>query len=382
MLLGVATSLGLLALGWASVSAKDLVFETATAVESGESIFLLGTHECLGRDDVTQAVMLAPQGDGKWGGKIRLTVGMRGTYRYLKRKTGAEEFEDPANVVFVGKPRVMPEVEGGRKIEAREVKGKGKQEIPKYLGSPIKKFPGRMIRVWLPPGYEGGKERYPVVYCHDGQNIFDPGGPFGSWSADKIAEEEMRSGRVRPVILVGIDNTPDRVREYLPPQDKVPKGRPAEGQPGRADLYARYVLETVKPHIDRHYRTWPGRETTLALGSSMGGVVSHYLLESYGDSFGATGVFSPAYWASPQFFSEALRKPQPKGRIYLDMGTREGRSYWPDVIRMYQHWVHRGAVIWGDLWFQPGIRAEHNERAWRERLPAALRFLLPPEQEA
>lgn len=380
MLLGVATSLGLLTLGWASASAKDLVFETATAVESGESIFLLGTDECLGSDDVTQAVMLAPQGDGKWGGKIRLAVGTTGTYRYLKRKTGAEEFEDPANVVFVGKPRVMPEV-GGRKIEAREVEGKGKLEIPKYLGSPIKEFPGRMIRVWLPPGYEGGKERYPVVYCHDGQNIFDPGGPFGSWSADKIAEEEMRSGRVRPAILVGIDNTPDRVREYLPPADVVPAGRPAEGEEGRADLYSRYLLEVVKPYVDRTYRTLPAKEDTLVLGSSMGGVVSHYLLEKHGDVFGAAGVFSPAYWACPRFYAQSLKKPKPDGRTYLDMGTREGRSYWPDVIRIYQHWVKSGAVIWGDLWFQPGIRAEHSERAWRERLPAALRFLLPPEKE-
>jgi len=95
--------------------------------------------------------------------------------------------------------------------------------------------------------------------------------------------------------------------------------------------------------------------------------------------FGAAGVFSPAYWASPKFFAESLKKPKPEGRIYLDMGTREGRSYWPDVIQICQHWVTGGAVILGDLWFQAGIRAEHNEKAWSERLPGALRFLLPPE---
>lgn len=235
-----------------------------------------------------------------------------------------------------------------------------------------------MVRVWLPPGYGDGKRRYPVVYVHDGQNFFDPGGPFGSWSADKVAGEEMKSGRVRPSILVGVDNTADRVREYLPPQDRVPPGRPAEGE-GRADLYARYLLEVVKPHVDRTYRTLPDREFTGVLGASMGGLVSHYLLESHGEIFSAAGVFSPAYWASPGFFGESLQKPKPMGRIYLDMGTREGRSYWPDVIRIYQHWVTGGAVILGDLWFQPGIRAEHNEKAWKERLPAAMRFLFPPE---
>jgi len=113
----------------------------------------------------------------------------------------------------------------------------------------------------------------------------------------------------------------------------------------------------------------------------MGGVVSHYLLEKHGDVFHAAGVFSPAYWASLKFFAESLQRPRPDGRIYLDMGTREGRSYWPDVVRIYQHWVTGGAVILQDVWFQPGIGAEHHEKAWKERLPAALRFLLPPETE-
>jgi predicted alpha/beta superfamily hydrolase len=259
------------------------------------------------------------------------------------------------------------------------VEGKGELEHPKYLDSTLKEFPGRMVRVWLPPGYETGQGRYPVVYCHDGQNMFDPGGPFGSWSADQVAAKEMKAGRVRPAILVAIDNTPDRVREYLPPSDVVPQGRPAHGEVGRADIYARYVLEVVKPYVDRNYRTLPDRANTGVLGSSMGGVVSHYLLEKHGKVFSSAGVFSPAYWACPNFFKEALKKPKPAGRIYLDMGTREGKSYWPDVIRIYQHWVSGGAVIFRDVWFQPGIRAEHNERAWRERLPEALAFLLSPD---
>ncbi len=341
---------------------------------------MVGESKELGEGDPLRAVMLAPLGEGKWGGKIQMPLETQGTYRFLKRKTGVEEFEDPANAVFLGKPRVMREVEGGRKAEAREVEGNGKLEIAKYLDSPIKEFPGRMIRVWLPPGYDNGKERYPVVYCHDGQNVFDPGGPFGSWSADKVAQEEMKAGRVRPAIVVGIDNTPDRVREYLPPPDVVPPGRPAQGEVGRADLYARYLLEVVKPYVDRNYRTLPDRANTGVLGSSMGGVVSHYLLEKHGKVFSSAGVFSPAYWACPNFFEEALKKPKPAGRIYLDMGTREGKSYWPDVIRIYQQWVKGGAVIRRDLWFQPGLRAEHNEKAWRERLPEALAFLLPADE--
>jgi len=356
-------------------------FSLEAQVAPDVAVFVLGEAEELGAGDPLKAVMLAPQVEGKWGGKIRLPAGTVGTYQFLKRKTGAEEFEDPKNAVLLGKPRDMREVEGGRRAQFQETNGQGKLEAPKVLDSPLKEFPGRMVRVWLPPGYDRGKERYPVVYFHDGQNVFDPGGPFGSWSADKVAEEEMRAGRVREAILVAVDNTPDRVREYLPSPDVVPEGRPAAGEVGRADLYARYLLEVVKPYVDRSYRTLPGKGDTLALGASMGGVVSHYLLEKHGDVFQAAGVFSPAYWASPKFFAESLKKSMPEGRIYLDMGTREGRSYWPDVIRIYQHWLTGGAVILGDLWFQPGIRAEHNEKAWKERLPAALRFLLPPEEE-
>ena len=356
-------------------------FSVEVRTSPDEAVFVVGSAEELGAGDSLQAVMLAPQGEGKWGGKIRLPAGTVGTYQFLKRKTGAEEFEDPKNAVFLEKPRDMREVEGGRKARLKQLEEEGKLEAPKVLDSPLKEFPGRMVRVWLPPGYDRGKKRFPVVYFHDGQNVFDPGGPFGSWSADKVAEEEMRAGRVREAILVAVDNTPDRVREYLPPPDVVPEGRPAAGELGRADLYARYLLEVVKPYVDRSYRTLPGKEDTLAFGASMGGVVSHYLLEKHGEVFGAAGVFSPAYWASPKFFAESLKKPIPEGRIYLDMGTREGRSYWPDVMRIYQHWVTGGAVILGDLWFQPGIRAEHNEKAWRERLPEAFRFLLPGERE-
>ena len=155
-------------------------FSLEAQVSPDEAVFVLGKHEDLGAGDLLKAVMLAPQGEGKWGGKIRLPVETAGTYQYLKRKTGAEEFEDPENAVFLGKPQVMQEVKGDRKSEANKLEGQGKLETPKYLDSPWKDFPGRKIRVWLPPGYEGGKDHYPVVYFHDGQNVFDPGGPFGS----------------------------------------------------------------------------------------------------------------------------------------------------------------------------------------------------------
>jgi hypothetical protein len=87
--------------------------------------------------------------EGKWGGKIRLPVGTEGTYQYLKRKTGAEEFEEPKTAVLLGKPRDMRKVRGGKKARLQKLEGQGKLEAPKYCASPLKEFPGRMIRVWL-----------------------------------------------------------------------------------------------------------------------------------------------------------------------------------------------------------------------------------------
>ena len=130
----------------------------------------------------------------------------------------------------------------------------------------------RTLTVYVPPGYDAdAKQRYPVLYLHDGQNLFDPTrAAFGvAWEADATAERLILARRIPPLLLVGIDNTPDR-RE-----DEYGYHRDEEEQTGgRGPLYARFVLEEVKPFIDGRYRTRPGRRDTAVAGSSMGGLVS------------------------------------------------------------------------------------------------------------
>src|SRR5690606_28646700 len=127
----------------------------------------------------------------------------------------------------------------------------------------------RDLIVWLPPGYEKTSKRYPVLYMHDGQNVFDPATSScgGDWRIDEIADSLIRSKQMDPAIIVGIYNCSDRMEEYVP------------GAKGRA--YMDFVANTVKPLIDQYYRTRPGAKHTLTGGSSAGGILAFMLAWEY-----------------------------------------------------------------------------------------------------
>lgn len=247
-------------------------------------------------------------------------------------------------------------------------------------------IPSREVRVWLPPGYDEGGRRYPVIYFHDGQNVFRPGGPFGCWFAEDAATAEMAAGHMREAIIVAVDNNPAdggnaRVTEYQPPGDVNPRSATKAG--GACDRYADYLLKKVKPSVDAKFRTLPDAANTVAAGSSMGGLVSLWLGRET-EAFGAVGVFSPAFWTSPNFAAAVIGGAKKDGlRIYMDMGTREKGNtrgdYWKDALVVREALLRQGWVEGADLFWNPGEGDEHNEKAWAKRLPAALRFLLPPD---
>ena len=250
-------------------------------------------------------------------------------------------------------------------------------------------IPSREIRVWLPPGYDEGDARYPVIYFHDGQNLFRPGGPFGCWFAEDAAAEEMKAGRMREAIMVAIPNNEAdmgkaRMTEYQPPTDLNPRD-PSRGK-GICDRYAEFLLGKVKPAIDAKYRTLPDRANTSVAGASMGGLVSLWLGLNT-DAFGAVGVFSPAFWTSSNFTKAVMDGSKKDGlRIYMDMGTREkgnlSGDYWKDALAVRDALLKQGYEEGEDLLWNPGEGDEHNEKAWAKRLPVALRFLVPKEKQA
>ena len=227
----------------------------------------------------------------------------------------------------------------------------------------------RQIRMYLPPGYAGSGKRYPVLYMHDGQNLFDTATAYaGEWKVDETLDALAKEGKLE-LIVVGIDNGQDKRMTELNAWTN-PRFGAAEGKE-----YTDFVVKTLKPLIDKTYRTLPDRANTAIMGSSMGGLASHYALVQYPQVFSKAGVFSPAYWTAQPSFDFVARKPVPKdARVFLLMGEKEGPEMVDDVKRMADVVRKSGHPAANTvLKIVPG--AEHNEKFWAGELREALLWM-------
>jgi predicted alpha/beta superfamily hydrolase len=228
----------------------------------------------------------------------------------------------------------------------------------------------RDVLVYLPASYAKSDRPFPVIYMHDGQNLFDPATSFaGEWGVDIALAKAPRSGR--RAIIVGIPNSGiDRIQEYSPFTDERVGG-------GEGDAYLDFLLETVKPLIDERYRTMPERDQTGIAGSSLGGLVSLYGFFRDPQPFGFAGVLSPALWiAGGEIFRFVEAAPYVRGRLYLDIGTREGAKALADARRMRELLSSKGYRVGHDLKWTEERGGLHNEAAWGRRFRRALPFLL------
>jgi len=229
----------------------------------------------------------------------------------------------------------------------------------------------RDILVYLPPSYAAGERRYPVIYMHDGQNLFDEATSFGAeWGVDQTLEAGAEHGL--EAIVVGIPNLGEaRLDEYGPWAD----GRHGAG--GRGDAYLDFVAETVKPRVDRDFRTLPDRGNTGIAGSSMGGLISLYAFFRRPDTFGFAGVMSPALWfGDRRVFGFVEGAPFVPGKLYLDVGTKEGTEAVEDVRRLRDILVEKGYEKGRNFLYVVEMGGGHDERAWARRLRKELHFLL------
>jgi predicted alpha/beta superfamily hydrolase len=229
----------------------------------------------------------------------------------------------------------------------------------------------RDVLVYLPPSYGRTARRYPVLYMHDGQNLFDRATSFGDeWEVDQTLESAADEGL--EAIVVGLPNIgPERLNEYSPWTDRRHK------QGGKGNQYVDWIIQTVKPLIDRDFRTRTDREGTGIAGSSMGGLISLYAFFKHPEVFGFTGVMSPALWfAGASIYPFVRERPFSPGRIYLDVGTSEGSEELHDVRRMKEILTQKGYKTGHDLMFIVEMGGAHNERAWARRLRRELHFLL------
>jgi predicted alpha/beta superfamily hydrolase len=218
----------------------------------------------------------------------------------------------------------------------------------------------RPVAVYLPPMHGLGARRYPVLYMHDGQNLFDRGtSTLGiEWGVDETMQALARDGL--EAIVVGIWSGADRQRELSPFGD------------GCGEAYLEFVVHTVRPLVNRTFRTRRERRHTGILGSSMGGLISTYAVLRYPDIFGMLGAFSPSYWVGRGAIYRALREMQPgHGRAYFDNSAHE-----TDARRMFNHFRRFGYAPEVDLRYVADPDGAHDESAWAARFPAAARFLL------
>jgi predicted alpha/beta superfamily hydrolase len=235
----------------------------------------------------------------------------------------------------------------------------------------------RDVIVYLPPGHRKTRiKRYPVLYLHDGQNLFDGATSFmpgRDWQVDETAERLIKAGEIEPLIIVGIYNTGlDRVDEYTPtPDERLKKG-------GHADLYGRMLIEELKPLIDSSYRTLADRENTGLGGSSLGGLVSLYLGLKHSYVFSKLAIMSPSAWWDHRMIIHEVESLAVKLelRIWLDIGTAEGDAV-NALPPLRDAFLDKGWKLDEDLKYFEAPNAVHDENAWAERVDPVLRFLFP-----
>jgi enterochelin esterase-like enzyme len=240
----------------------------------------------------------------------------------------------------------------------------------------------RWLRVWLPPGYEASDSqaiRYPVLYLNDGQNLFDRATAFAGveWEVDETADRLIRSGVIPPMILVGIDNAQkERIREYVPycslnPPILRPQGR----------HYPDFLMHEVMPFVQQQYRVALGPANTGLGGSSLGALIALYTVLVRPGIFGRLLLESPSLFLSHRsLLKETMNLRRWPQRIFLAIGTREvgredrDRAVVEDVRRLERNLRRSGL---GDDRVQVEIEegALHNEAAWGQRFPSALKFL-------
>ncbi len=242
----------------------------------------------------------------------------------------------------------------------------------------------RDLLVYLPPSYGESARRYPVLYMHDGQNIFDSATSYaGEWYVDETMEALATEGI--EAIVVGIPNIGERrFNEYIP--FPAPDLEDAQGE-----QYVAFIADTIKPIIDRDFRTRPEREATGVMGSSLGGLISLYAFFRRSEVFGLAGVVSPALrWGKRGIFPFVKGSAFVPGRVYMDVGKAEGvglvdkRKAQRSFAHNYVLQVRKMNDLLRKKGYQPGenllyVEEEggiHHESTWARRLPAALRFLL------
>jgi predicted alpha/beta superfamily hydrolase len=291
-----------------------------------------------------------------------------------------------AALVMTAAPGTRAEVPAPAPVTGPGVSG----TVLRHASMPSAHVAARNVDVWLPPGYgRDPHRRYPVLYMHDGQNLFDPSTSYGGvdWNVDEAMTRLIGQGTVREAIIVGVWSTPLRFAEYMPQ-------RPVQGGvrlnvPGAPDLragevasdrYLAFLVTELKPFIDANYRTLPERASTTIMGSSMGGLISQYAMSVYPEVFGGAGCISTHWPAGDGIALDdfAAHLPDPAThRYWFDFGTATLDAPYETYQRRADDVLRKAGYVEGRNWVTKKFAgAEHSEQAWRLRIEQPLRFLI------
>jgi predicted alpha/beta superfamily hydrolase len=244
----------------------------------------------------------------------------------------------------------------------------------------------RDVLVYLPPGYRRfSRRRYPVLYLQDGQNIFDAATSFSGveWGVDETAERLIRKNLIEPTIIVAIANTGEnRIHEYAPTPGVIDaRAKRKKRSRGLAREYGHFLIEELKPYIDKRYRTKREASSTGLGGSSLGGLVTLAIGILFPDAFTRLIVMSPSIWWDDFAIYRLVDmiKEKPPLKIWLDTGTAE--PGWEQARELRDRLVEKEWRRYDDLQYMEVEGADHSEAAWAARVDPALRFLFPPPAE-
>lgn len=348
-----------------------------------QTLFISGDASTLGNWDAAGIPMVRGT-DGTYTATVQLLSGIqhaykitRGTWGTVERGAGGVEIADHTFTASADTPvtsTILTWVDGGKTVPGR-ITITGDVRVHKKFHSNTL-GDDRTLIVYLPPGYDAAKDtRYPVLYMHDGQNLFDASTSFAGieWQVDENAQELITDGKIAPVIIVGIYNTPDRTDQFIGTKHA---------------LYGRFIAEEVKPFIDSEYRTIADRDHTALAGSAMGGLATIFIAQKHDDVFGTIALFDPFLRDpagapnGPLMVDQLLDSPfwATHVRWYVNMGSDPAGVYpganpTADGRALDKALVAAGLKPGENLTYEDSPGAPNNEVGWSQRIGKLLTAL-------
>lgn len=359
-----------------------------TSTPVGQTVYITGSFQ--GWDPGGAAYALTRQSDGTHQITLNLPAGTQIQYKFTRGSWAT--VEKGASGEEIANRTYTPQTAGTVNLTVANWADRNSNiagHIESFQYAPF--LNGRRCWVYLPPDYFTSSNTYPVLYMHDGQNLFDPATSFaGEWKVDETCESLIASGQIPPIIVVGIENNgTTRCAEYTPySTSNLSCG-------GGADAYLTAIRDILIPEVNNRYRTRTGPDHTFMAGSSLGGVLSTYAGYAYAETFGRVASLSPSYWAQTPLYTfiTTTGRPSCLTHFYQDMGTIETGSitdanhngiddYIETLRQMKTIALSQGFIEGVDFMSVEAAGQQHNEFYWSQRFPSVLRFLIPPNTSA